>query len=81
MTLPRGLYQRLLTEALQRRLDEADGLTLPLIEPLQDAEAADRLALHVAQLVERAISVLPDGERAQHGLVLARSLIEQLVAW
>lgn len=81
MTLHRGLYQRLLTEALQRRLDDADGPTLPLIEPLQDADAADRLALHVAQLVERAISVLPEGERAQHGLALARALIEQLVAW
>lgn len=81
MTLPRGLYETLLTEALQQRLDRSDTQGLPLLEPLRDAEAADRLALHVASLVERAISALPEGERAQHGLVLARALVERLVSF
>lgn len=52
-----------------------------MLEPLHDADAADRLALHVAGIVERAISALPDGERTQLGLSLARNLIEQLIAF
>jgi superfamily II DNA or RNA helicase len=81
MTLPRGLYETLLTEALQQRLDRPGAPGLPSVEPLRDAEAADRLALHVSRIVERAISVLPEGERTQHGLALARALIERLVAF
>ena len=81
MTLPRGLYETLLTEALQQRLDRPGTPGLPSLEPLRDAEAADRLALHVARIVERAITVLPEGERTRHGLALARALIERLVAF
>jgi len=81
MTLPRGLYETLLTEALQQKLDRSDADSLPSLEPLRDADAADRLALHVARIVEHAVSVLPEGERTQHGLALARALIERLVSF
>ena len=79
MTLPRGLYETLLTEALGARIEQLGARHLPLLAALPDADAADRLAMHVAQVVERAVSVLPEGQRSQRGVLLARELIAHLV--
>lgn len=79
MTLPRGLYETLLTEALRERLEHLDARHRASEVPLPDADAADRLALHVAQVVERAVAGLPEGERARRGTRLARLLILHLV--
>jgi superfamily II DNA or RNA helicase/HKD family nuclease len=79
VTLPRGLYETLLTEALGARIEQLGAGHLPLLAALPDADAADRLAMHVAQVVERAVSVLPEGQRAQRGVLLARELIGHLV--
>jgi superfamily II DNA or RNA helicase/HKD family nuclease len=79
VSLPRGLYETLLTEALEARLGQLDARRLPTLGALADADAADRLALHVAQVLERAVSALPERERARRGALLARDLIARLV--
>ena len=79
MTLPRGLYETLLTEALDTRLARLDDQHSPALTALPDADAADRLSMHVAQLLERAVSLLPEGERARRGTQLARDLVERLI--
>lgn len=79
MTLPRGLYETLLTEALSSRLERLESNRVASLSDLLDAEAADRLAQHVARLVERAVDDLPEGERAWRGVRLARALVEHLV--
>jgi superfamily II DNA or RNA helicase len=45
---------------------------------LRKAEAGDRLALHLARLVERSVDSLPEKDRVERGLALARALIETL---
>jgi len=79
VTLPRGLYETLLTEALGARIAHLDPRYQPTVGPLPDADAADRLAMHVAQVVERAVATLPEGERADRGVLLARGLVDRLV--
>jgi superfamily II DNA or RNA helicase len=81
MTLPRGLYAILLTEMLEARLAGIDRRQLrDRREPLGDADAADRLALHVARVVELALRGIPEGERAGRGTELARDLIDLLAS-
>jgi superfamily II DNA or RNA helicase/HKD family nuclease len=47
---------------------------------LRDADAADRLALHLARVVERAIDSLPESQRAKIGAEVARRLIKELAS-
>src|SRR5687767_490578 len=77
-SLPRGLYELLLTESLAEEL-KTPGLAgdVELAELLQ-AEAADRIALHIASVIERAVENLPEKERVTLGAAIARRLIEQV---
>lgn len=75
--LSRGLYEQLLTDLLAGHLDSSPGE--PEIVDLRAAEAADRLAWHVATLVERAIDAIPETDRAAHGARIATQLISELV--
>lgn len=76
--LERGLYEQLISEALQAELSDPVIQLIPSREPLRKAEAGDRLALHLARLVERSVGGLPEKERVERGLALARALIETL---
>lgn len=78
--IPRGLYERILTELLAERVSGDDLEGEPALVPLRPAEAADRLAMHVASILERALDALPEGERVPVGVGIARRLIEQLAA-
>jgi superfamily II DNA or RNA helicase/HKD family nuclease len=78
--LPRGLYERLLTDLLAERLEEPGAMGDPELTELRRAEAADRIALHLAGVVERALDALPESERVSVGIELARRVIEQVVA-
>lgn len=71
--LLRGLYETIISEGLASSLS-AESAT----SELRDAEAADRLALHLSRVVERAIEGFPDKERAEMGAQLARQLVEVL---
>jgi superfamily II DNA or RNA helicase len=75
-TLERGLYEVLLTEALEEQLGDLDGALEPIRSVLRAPEAADRIALHLARVIERAVDSIAEGERTNVGLNLARRLID-----
>ncbi len=72
----RGIYELLVTEALEAELLELREPLAPLRSPLRAADAADRIALHVGRVLERALSSLEDNARARVGASLARVLID-----
>jgi hypothetical protein len=75
-SLERGLYEVLVTEALDRALDGLDSTLEPIRTALRAPEAADRIALHLARVIERAANSISEGERSEVGLDLARRLID-----
>ena len=76
--LPRGLYDGLVTEALAELLASLGGVGEPEFMDLRNADAADRIAFHVAKVIESALDSLPDEDRAAAGLRLARYLIDEI---
>lgn len=74
----RGLYEELISEALEQELARLPPSLVPEREGLRPAEAGDRLALYLARLVERAVDGLPERERVERGLALARTLVATL---
>jgi superfamily II DNA or RNA helicase len=78
-SLPIGLYDQLVTELLQERLAAGGDAGRARIDALRTAEAADRLALHIARLVERAVAALPESRRVLDGTTLAQRLVDELV--
>src|SRR5688572_6056232 len=76
----RGLYETLVTQALEIQLAELDSKAHALREGLRPAEAADRLALHLARVVRRVLEGLDEKERVSVGVELARTLIESIDA-
>jgi superfamily II DNA or RNA helicase/HKD family nuclease len=80
MTLPRGLYEVLLTRRLREELQRLDPALTPLLAKLDSAEAADRLALHLARVVERVLDRLGAHERVDAGTALVGDLILKAVS-
>lgn len=78
MSLALGLYEVLLTELLSERLNTSRQRDTAGLAGLRNAEAADRIALHLSTVVERAIEALPLERRAEVGVRLARRLVEQV---
>jgi superfamily II DNA or RNA helicase/HKD family nuclease len=77
--LPPGLYQTLVTELLASRLEQlSDALTAERI-PLHVAEAADRIALYVNGLVQRALAATDDTQRLQVGMKLAHAILDEIL--
>ena len=74
----RGLYETLITDALERQLTSLDGFLSPERSDLRPAEAADRIALHVGRIVQRAIEGVEESERVAVGIALARRLLDQI---
>ncbi len=75
MTSARGLYERLISEALEKELAGlADGLTIQR-EALDPAEAGDRLALYIGRLIARTIEGMGEADRLDRGLELAKAVI------
>jgi superfamily II DNA or RNA helicase/HKD family nuclease len=73
-----GLYESLITDGLRARLAELSA-QLPVDErPLNTADAADRIAWHVSQRVERALLDVSDEHRVRIGVQVARALLERL---
>jgi superfamily II DNA or RNA helicase/HKD family nuclease len=72
----RGLYEVLITEALEGELRELDAGLLANRDSLRASEAADRIALHLARVIERAIAAIDDKQRASVGIELACRLID-----
>ena len=80
MPLPEGLYESLLTRRLREELQRLDAALTPAFGKLESAEAADRLALHLARVVERVLERLGAHERVDAGTALIGDLILKAVA-
>lgn len=78
--LNRGLYERLITRDLEEALDALDPRQEARRSKLHPEEAADRLALHLAALVRRAVSSLDASKRTELGGQLARKVADLLAA-
>jgi superfamily II DNA or RNA helicase len=78
--LDRGLYETLITEALQARLRDLGGRLVAQRGDLDAAEAAERISLHVARLIQRAVASLGEDERVSAGIELVRAIIQQIDA-
>lgn len=76
----RGLYEVLITEALDAELRELGDRLEPRRTHLRAAEAADRVALHLSRVLQRAVAAAPDDERVAVGIALARRLIDEIHA-
>ena len=74
----RGLYETLITEALQARLRNLGEQLVVQSRDLRAAEAADRIALHLGRLVQRAVESMGDRDRVTAGIALARRLIQEI---
>jgi superfamily II DNA or RNA helicase/HKD family nuclease len=72
----RGLYETLITEAVVAELARLSDQLVERRDALRPAEAAQRIALHVSRVLERAIAAFDEKTRAREGTVLARQLIE-----
>jgi len=81
MTPPdRGLYETLITEALDAQLRNlASGLKARQ-DRLRPPEAGDRIALHIGRLVRRAVDSIAEDRRSEVGSSLARRIIEVMVS-
>src|SRR5437762_14289568 len=75
----RGLYEVLITEALEARLVNLEGRLVAIRGQLRAAEAADRIALHLARVVERAIATIDARQRPTVGIDLSRRLIDAVI--
>ncbi len=75
----RGLYEALVTEALEAQLNGLSGQLEVTRSGLHEAEAADRIALHLSRIVERAVASLDRKNRVAVGTALARQLVEVVV--
>jgi superfamily II DNA or RNA helicase/HKD family nuclease len=73
-----GLYDTLITEALSATLANLDRGLVPIKNELRAAEAPDRISLHIARLVARAVGTLGEKDRAKVGLALARHLVAEI---
>jgi hypothetical protein len=70
----RGLYEVVITEALASSLRQLDGRMAARDERLRAAEAADRIALHLGRVVERALRGVSDEDRVAVGVRLAQEI-------
>jgi superfamily II DNA or RNA helicase/HKD family nuclease len=79
MTIPqRGLYEVLITDALNDQLSRLGNSFEAIRENLRAPEAANRIALHLARVIERAIEAIDEADRTTIGIDLARRLVEMM---
>ena len=78
--IERGLYEALITEAMQSSLATMDDRQIQQREPLRAAEAADRIAWHIGQIVSRAVEHIGEKDRSKLGIALAKRLIGEIHA-
>jgi superfamily II DNA or RNA helicase/HKD family nuclease len=77
---PRGLYEVLITAAIEARLSDNQDRREIRRDSLREADVADRIAFHLGRVVERAIASFGREERVEKGIALARQLIDDIAA-
>jgi superfamily II DNA or RNA helicase/HKD family nuclease len=73
-----GLYETLVTDGLRTRLDDLGHRLSPQHRALRAAEAADRIAWHLGQEIERSLGDVGEEDRVRIGLAVARALLDRL---
>lgn len=73
--LARGAYEALLSLRLQQRLADEDASFR--LDTLDEAEAADRLASHLREVIQQVLAAMPAKERSSRQL----ALVNDLLAW
>jgi superfamily II DNA or RNA helicase/HKD family nuclease len=73
-----GLYELLVTEALKARLDTFGDRLRREQRDLRAAEAPNRIAWHLSQEIERALSDVAETHRAAVAIEVARALLDRL---
>ena len=76
--LAAGLYEVLVTEGLQARLEELAERLPTEQRGLHPAEAPDRIAWHLSREIERALNDVGETDRARVGVEVARALLDRL---
>ena len=77
--LGRGLYEVVITEALEVQLTHLEDRLVAVRAELRAPEAADRVAMHIARVVERAVAAVDEGDRPKVAIDLARHLINTVI--
>lgn len=72
-----GLYEELVSAALVGRLMSIEDALVERVA-LRPADAADRIAQHLAREVLRAIDAVPEADRVATGIEIARRLIDEI---
>ena len=76
----RGLYELLVTRGLDARLQQLAAGFHAQRDDLRTAEAADRIALHLQRVLERAIHDIGEESRVEKGLAFAGEIVARLEA-
>jgi superfamily II DNA or RNA helicase/HKD family nuclease len=75
-----GLYDELVTDALQTIVDRLEEASQARLDPLHPAEASSRLAEHVGRVVSIVLESLDDEDRTTTGLAIVEDVIDLLAA-
>ncbi len=75
--LPPGLYDHPLSSAIHQALASTPD-SLHQLQPLDPAEAPQRLARYLRQLSETALAALPEAQRQQQQLALVNRIVAVL---
>lgn len=71
-----GLYEILITEGLSDHLAEVGRRWHVVRDALRAPEAADRIAFHLSQVIEKAVNGVDPSERSEKGVALAREIVD-----
>jgi hypothetical protein len=77
--LGRGLYEVVITEAVEAQLTRLEERLVAVRADLRAAEAADRIAMHIARVVERAVAAVDEDRRPKVAIDLARHLVNTVI--
>lgn len=72
----RGLYEQLLTRELEEALAGLDGALVSQLKGVHKEEVADRVSLHLAGVLHRAIQARADKDRVEFAAHLANEIVE-----
>ena len=75
--LPPGLYEQLVTAGLEEQLRAIDGKYVSRTA-LHQAEAPNRIALHLSRQIEKALDGVPEKDRVAVGVEVVRELLGRL---
>lgn len=78
MKLVRGRYLALITRQLSQALADLEPGLLARTELVDPAELPDRIALHLSRVIERGLSGLAEGARAEAALRLAAEIVRKV---